>query len=166
MLFLQDAKATQQLGVHLGQTLRAGSVLLLEGDLGSGKTTLVQGLGVGLEIQEPIDSPTFTLINEYTGGRLPLYHFDLYRLGSEETQSLHPELYWEGVEMEAGIVAIEWADRLPYKPEDYLLIQLFHEADRGRKIQLTAIGRFDLDALHLSESMEINSSCQNSQNQE
>lgn len=139
VLRLPDAAATRSLGIQLGQTLPAGSVLLLEGDLGSGKTTLVQGIGAGLGITESIDSPTFTLINEYLGGRLPLYHFDLYRLNSTETAALYPETYWEGNEFEPGIVAIEWAERLPYKPANYLLIRLRHSGS-DREVEIVAVG--------------------------
>jgi tRNA threonylcarbamoyladenosine biosynthesis protein TsaE len=78
-IYLANAQATRLLGIQLGQTLAAGSIILLTGDLGSGKTSIVQGIGEGLGINEPIVSPTFTLINEYDCGRLPLYHLDLYR---------------------------------------------------------------------------------------
>jgi tRNA threonylcarbamoyladenosine biosynthesis protein TsaE len=131
-LYLPDAAATRSLGVQLGQQLPAGTVLLLEGDLGSGKTTLVQGIGAGLGITEAIDSPTFTLINEYLGGRLPLYHFDLYRLNPGEAAALYPEHYWDGIETELGIVAIEWADRLNYLPTHYLRICLGYDCQTGR----------------------------------
>src|SRR3712207_9003146 len=98
-IFLADAQATRSLGVKLGQSLSAGSVILLQGDLGAGKTTLVQGIGAGLGITDSIVSPTFTLINEYPEGRLPLYHLDLYRLQPQEVEALQLETYWEGVEM-------------------------------------------------------------------
>jgi tRNA threonylcarbamoyladenosine biosynthesis protein TsaE len=146
-LFLPDAAATQNLGVRLGQKLSAGSVLLLEGDLGSGKTTLVQGIGAGLGIREAIDSPTFTLINEYLGGRLPLYHFDLYRLDPSETAAISPENYWEGVEVDLGIVAIEWSERLPYKPPSYLRIHLTYNQNSGRQALLNLAGHFPLESL-------------------
>ena len=141
-IFLKDAEATRSLGVVLGQSLVAGSVILLEGDLGSGKTTLVQGIGKGLGITELIVSPTFTLINEYTEGKLPLYHLDLYRLQPEEATVLNLETYWEGVEMPLGIVAIEWAERLQYKPHNYLCIELTYLADSGRQAHLEPVGRF------------------------
>jgi len=126
--------------------------------LGSGKTTFVQGLGAGLGIPDTIDSPTFTLINEYLGGRVPLYHFDLYRLDPADTVTLTPELYWEGVEMEPGIVAIEWSERLPYYPDRYLQICLQHQGtqgvpgdptqgDPGRTALLTPVGGFVLPTL-------------------
>ncbi|BAY80899.1 hypothetical protein NIES267_03640 [Calothrix parasitica NIES-267] len=126
-IFLKDALATRNLGIILGQTLKANTVILLEGDLGAGKTTLVQGLGKGLDIDEPIVSPTFTIINEYNRARLPLYHLDLYRLEAAEIVGLNLDTYWEGVEVEPGIVAIEWAQRLPYRPDAYLTIHLAND---------------------------------------
>ncbi|NWF60921.1 MAG: tRNA (adenosine(37)-N6)-threonylcarbamoyltransferase complex ATPase subunit type 1 TsaE [Fischerella sp.] len=134
---LKDAEATRSLGIILGQCLNAGSVILLEGDLGAGKTTLVQGIGEGLGITEPIVSPTFTLINEYTQGRLPLYHLDLYRLEPQEVAALNLETYWEGVEVPPGIVAIEWADRMPYKPSSYLSLHLMNGNDVIRQAEIT-----------------------------
>ncbi|UBF24813.1 tRNA (adenosine(37)-N6)-threonylcarbamoyltransferase complex ATPase subunit type 1 TsaE [Kovacikia minuta CCNUW1] len=148
-LLLPDAAATRNLGIKLGKELPAGSVLLLKGDLGSGKTTLVQGIGEGLGIAEAIDSPTFTLINEYSGGRLPLYHLDLYRLDASETAAITPEIYWEGVEVELGIVAIEWADRLPYIPQNYLHISLTYEDTSGRSAIVTPVGQAESAILEI-----------------
>jgi tRNA threonylcarbamoyladenosine biosynthesis protein TsaE len=142
-LTLANAAATRSLGIHLGESLLLGSVILLEGELGAGKTTLVQGLGEGLGITEPIDSPTFTLINEYLDGRIPLYHFDLYRLNAAEIEALYLETYWTG-EVEPGIVAIEWAQRLPYQPPDCLHIRLTYDAETGRQATLTAKGHIQL----------------------
>ena len=133
---LVDANATQALGIELGQTLTAGSVLLLTGDLGSGKTTLVQGLAQGLAIVDPIVSPTFTIINEYFSGRLPLYHLDLYRLTAAEVDDLHLDSYWLGPESDLGIVAIEWAERLSNLPPDYLCIELTYDEVDGRIARL------------------------------
>jgi tRNA threonylcarbamoyladenosine biosynthesis protein TsaE len=147
VLELPDAAATRSLGLQLGRTLPVGSVLLLQGDLGAGKTTLVQGLAEGLAIPDAIDSPTFTLINEYQGGRIPLYHLDLYRLDPAATADLYPEVYWEGIEVEPGIVAIEWPERLPYRPDRYLEMHLTHTADGGRRLELFAVGMADLPLL-------------------
>ncbi len=135
-ILLADAEATLRLGITLGQNLNAGSVILLEGDLGTGKTTLVQGIGQGLGINEPIVSPTFTLINEYTQGRLPLYHLDLYRLEPSEVEALNLETYWEGFEVMPGIVAIEWAERMPYKPDSYLTLALAYGDDGTRQAKI------------------------------
>lgn len=136
-LALPDELATRALGQRLGAMLPAGTVLLLVGDLGSGKTTLVKGLGSALGIRETIDSPTFTLINEYLDGRVPLYHVDLYRLESRQAvASLALATYWEGTEVEPGIMAIEWAERLDEPPPDPLRVHLTH-TPTGRQAILT-----------------------------
>jgi tRNA threonylcarbamoyladenosine biosynthesis protein TsaE len=138
-LFLADVAATKQFGYELSTKLTAGTVLLLVGDLGSGKTSLVQGLANGLGITEAITSPTFTLINEYLAGRCPLYHLDLYRLTTAEVAALHLEQYWEGWEVEPGVMAIEWPERLPYRPAEYLQIELTHHPVAGRLAKITKI---------------------------
>lgn len=147
-LTLPDAEATHHLGVRLGQRLMVSSVLLLSGDLGSGKTSLSQGIGAGLGIDpREIASPTFTLIAEYRDGRLPFYHLDLYRLDPPGANQLHLESYWEGEEVEPGIMAIEWPDRLTYLPERYLSLGFEHQGE-GRHITITAQGEnWDLNAL-------------------
>ncbi|XWK85661.1 MAG: tRNA (adenosine(37)-N6)-threonylcarbamoyltransferase complex ATPase subunit type 1 TsaE [Phormidium sp.] len=144
-LLLANAEETRQLGIKLGRNLAAGVVILLSGDLGAGKTTLVQGIGAGLGICDPIVSPTFTLINEYPEGRLPLYHFDLYRLSPPEVEALNLESYWEGGEFSLGIVAIEWAEKLTYMPNNYLQIQLIYTPDARRIAKLVTMGDFTLN---------------------
>jgi tRNA threonylcarbamoyladenosine biosynthesis protein TsaE len=139
-VFLVDAEATVALGRTLGRSLPPNSIILLLGDLGAGKTTFVQGLAEGLGIDEPILSPTFTLINEYTEGRIPLYHLDLYRLQPSQVAELYPETYWEGVEVTPGITAIEWAQRLPEKPPAYLEVQLEYTPAGERWATLTFVG--------------------------
>jgi tRNA threonylcarbamoyladenosine biosynthesis protein TsaE len=148
-LSLPNAQATHQLGIALGRSLPPGSNLLLEGDLGSGKTSLVQGIGAGLGITEPISSPTFVLLNEYLEGRIPLYHLDLYRLQPTEVDELYLENYWNGIEVPLGIVAIEWAERLKHLPSDYLRLQWI-AAETGRVIQVSAIGESEqaLEIIH------------------
>lgn len=145
---LPNPEATHALGFRLGQGLAAHSVLLLAGDLGSGKTSLSQGIGAGLGLDaREIASPTFTLIAEYLDGRLPFYHLDLYRLDPAGAEQLHLESYWEGEEAEPGIMAIEWPERLTYLPERYLHIQLKHRDD-GREAILQGVGKgWDLAAL-------------------
>jgi tRNA threonylcarbamoyladenosine biosynthesis protein TsaE len=132
---LTDVAATQQLGSDLADRLAAVTILLLVGDLGSGKTSLVQGLARGLGITDAVVSPTFTIVNEYLQGRLPLYHLDLYRLTPPEVMALPVERYWDPWEVEPGIVAIEWPERLPVKPERYWQIQLTHQV-AGRTAQI------------------------------
>ena len=140
---LPNAQSTQTLGQRLGEQLPANSVLLLKGDLGSGKTTLVQGLGKGLGIGD-IDSPTFTLINEYTKGRLPLYHIDLYRLSMAEADALYLETYWDGVEVTPGIVAIEWSERLSHLPPQPVELVMEYLPE-GRQAILTVPDSLSLD---------------------
>lgn len=135
-IYLADQNATQQLGINLGRHLAPGTTILLEGDLGAGKTTLVQGLATGLDIDEPIVSPTFTLISEYDQGRIPLYHLDLYRLQPKEVEGLYLETYWEGTEYPPGIMAVEWAERLPYLPPSYLKIHLTYSETEGRWVEI------------------------------
>lgn len=139
-IILTNAIETKNLGKKLGELLPQNSVILLEGNLGAGKTTLIQGLGKGLGINESIVSPTFNLINEYLDGRLPLYHLDLYRLNSKEVNSIYPEIYWEGIEVEPGITAIEWSERLTYKPLNYLKIELKLNKKQGREAKLFLVG--------------------------
>jgi tRNA threonylcarbamoyladenosine biosynthesis protein TsaE len=138
MINLGDAAATQALGVELGNSLAAGSVILLTGELGSGKTTLVQGLAQGLGIVDPIVSPTFTIINEYFSGRLPLYHLDLYRLDPAEVDELNLDTYWQGIETESGIMAIEWAERLSYLPPTYMQVELSYDSIEGRIAKISS----------------------------
>jgi tRNA threonylcarbamoyladenosine biosynthesis protein TsaE len=135
-IHLAHAQATRSLGMALGQYLPCGSVILLLGDLGTGKTTLVQGIGEGLGINDSIVSPTFTLINEYISGRLPLYHLDLYRLEPQEVSALNLETYWEGIEVPPGIVAIEWAERMPYQPDSYLSVFLTYDNEGKRQSEI------------------------------
>lgn len=142
---LANFQETRQLGFKLGCNLAAGTVILLSGELGAGKTTLVQGIGEGLGITDPIVSPTFTLVNEYHEGRLPLYHFDLYRLSPSEVEALNLESYWEGGEFSLGIMAIEWAEKLTYMPNDYLQIQLIYTPNDRRLAKLITMGDCTLD---------------------
>ena len=135
---LPDADATQALGLELGSSLTAGTTILLMGELGSGKTTLVQGLAKGMKIADPIVSPTFTIINEYFSGRLPLYHLDLYRLESAEVDELNLDTYWLGIETEPGIMAIEWAERLSYLPPEYLRVELTYDPIEGRIAKISS----------------------------
>ena len=135
---LPNLQATHDLGLRLGKKLKPGTVLLLTGDLGTGKTSLVQGIGAGLGIVETLESPTFTLLNEYHDGRVPLYHLDLYRLTPPEVAELYLEGYWDGTEAPLGIMAIEWCDRLPYLPDRYLSLTLTHTAT-GRNLSWNAM---------------------------
>ena len=121
---------------ELAQSVEPGWVVLLEGDLGAGKTTFAQGFARGLGITAPVVSPTFTLLNEYRDGRIPLVHGDFYRLEDPlQADELHLEEYWEN----GWVVLLEWPDRLPEFPERYLHVQL-EITDTGRLVTLTPKG--------------------------
>ncbi|WP_108024172.1 tRNA (adenosine(37)-N6)-threonylcarbamoyltransferase complex ATPase subunit type 1 TsaE [Melghirimyces profundicolus] len=128
-----NPEETRNLARHLAPRLRRGDVIALEGDLGAGKTTFTQGLAAGLGIEEPVDSPTFTLIKEYEGGRLPLYHMDVYRLN-------HPteELGWDEYFYGDGVTLVEWADRIePMLPGELIRIEVSrHQESDVRKIRI------------------------------
>ena len=103
----QSAKETRLLGEKIGQKAKGGEIILLNGDLGVGKTVFSKGLGAGLGIEEPISSPTFTVLQIYESGRLPLYHFDVYRIADvEEMDEIGYEDYFYG----RGVCLIEWAE--------------------------------------------------------
>ncbi len=124
-------------------------VLLLQGNLGAGKTTFVQSLGKSLGIREQISSPTFTLIDEYYSGKFPLYHIDLYRLEPIAIPELHLELYWQDrQEFEPGIVAIEWSEKLPQLPPQFITVT-FHltKQEDTRLLTWTAQGEEAIKAL-------------------
>ncbi len=104
-----SAKDTLQLGSRLGKFCKAGDVILLHGDLGVGKTVFSKGIGEGLGIEEPISSPTFTILQVYEEGRIPLYHFDVYRIADiEEMEEIGYEDYFYG----EGVCLIEWAKQI------------------------------------------------------
>ncbi|MHB9144908.1 MAG: tRNA (adenosine(37)-N6)-threonylcarbamoyltransferase complex ATPase subunit type 1 TsaE [Symbiobacteriia bacterium] len=120
--FLSRSPAdTQAFGRRLADRLQSGDVVLLEGDLGAGKTCLAQGICAGLGVTEAVSSPTFTIIHEYQG-RLPVYHLDAYRLtGSAEAESLGLEEILGG----EGVALVEWSERIPEQlPADRLRIEL------------------------------------------
>ena len=129
-------RQTRQIGARLGAVCAARDLILLEGGLGTGKTTLTQGIARGLGITGPVNSPTFTLIKEYTG-RIPLYHLDLYRLDAPESVAdLGIDDYLEG----DGVCVDEWPERATALwPTDHLLIRLSATGPHDRRLDL--IGR-------------------------
>jgi len=139
---LPDEAATRHLGECLGRLAQPGDVLLLEGDLGAGKTTLVQGLAAGLDCPGEVTSPTFALVYELPG-RVPLRHMDLYRLDPGHLEHLGVEEWFEP----DAVVAVEWAERLgPFQPRQYLRLTLEH-AGEARLARLEAVGPRHLQLL-------------------
>lgn len=134
---LTTLEQTHSLARILGETAAAGTVILLRGELGSGKTTFVQGLGAGLGIPTVINSPTFVLLQEYPEGRIPLFHADLYRLDPLSALDLGLEELWSG----PGIVAVEWPERLPELPQQWLDLQLEWAGEETRKLHIQSRGQ-------------------------
>jgi len=132
-----SAEQTRQLGATLAQVLQPGDIIWLRGELGAGKTTLAQGIARGLGVNEPVLSPTFTLIREHRG-RLPFFHADAYRLeGAEQAADLGLQEYFE----RGGVFAIEWAEHIAEAlPEERLDVLLEGGVDENRRITLTAYG--------------------------
>lgn len=100
---------TEDLGAALAERLKPGTVVAFSGDLGAGKTAFVRGMARGLGISERVTSPTFTIVNEYEGGRLPLFHFDMYRLGSSDELF---DIGWEDYLVRGGVCAVEWSENV------------------------------------------------------
>ncbi len=106
---------TEDLGVRLGEKVRPGTVVAFTGDLGAGKTAFTRGLARGLGVTDRVTSPTFTIVNEYEGGRLPLFHFDLYRLSAPEELF---DIGWEDYLARDGVCAVEWSENAGELPEE------------------------------------------------
>jgi tRNA threonylcarbamoyladenosine biosynthesis protein TsaE len=129
----QSEAATTAVGRELARTLQPDAVVLLTGDLGAGKTAFVRGLAEGLGISPAeVTSPTFTLIQEYRGGRLTLYHIDLYRLAAREVD----DLGLDDLMVEGGVVAVEWPDRWTHAPADAIRVAIEATGDDQREITI------------------------------
>lgn len=134
-------EATRELGKQMGKMVSAGSVLTLNGDLGVGKTVFTQGFAQGLEIMEAVNSPTFTIVQVYEEGRMPFYHFDVYRIGDiEEMEEIGYEDYFYG----NGVCLIEWAELIKeILPEKVVEITIEKDLEKGfdyRKITIKGEG--------------------------
>ncbi|HLF18756.1 MAG TPA: tRNA (adenosine(37)-N6)-threonylcarbamoyltransferase complex ATPase subunit type 1 TsaE [Candidatus Omnitrophota bacterium] len=137
-MITKSAEETMRLGKALAQHLKPGSIVCLHGELGSGKTTLVKGLAQGLKLKpEAVNSPTFVLMNVYEG-KLPLYHFDFYRLENpKEIEQIGYEEFLYG----NGVSVVEWADKLQeLYPKEFLKIELAHVSTNERRLECSAQG--------------------------
>ncbi len=123
---------TEALGESLARRLSPGAVVAFTGDLGAGKTAFTRGLARGLGISEPVTSPTFTIVNEYEGGRLPLFHFDMYRLGSSDELF---DIGWEDYLRRGGVCAVEWSEIVDDALEgDAIRVDIRRGADDGQRV--------------------------------
>ena len=132
MEFLTESPTqTEAVGEALGKILPAGTVIAYEGDLGAGKTAFTRGLARGLQAKDPVTSPTYTIVNEYLSGRLPLFHFDMYRLHSSDDLF---DIGWEDYLERGGICAVEWSENVADAMEGALRVRIEKTGEDSRKI--------------------------------
>ena len=124
---------TEALGTRLAQVLSAGTVIAYRGDLGAGKTAFTRGLARGLGFQEQVTSPTYTIVNEYLGGRLPLFHFDMYRLRSADDLF---DIGWDDYLDRNGVCAVEWSENVAEALENPLTVTIEKLGETDRKITI------------------------------
>jgi tRNA threonylcarbamoyladenosine biosynthesis protein TsaE len=136
MITTHSEEQTAAVGHDLAASLAAGDVVLLYGDLGAGKTAFVRGLAEGLGVErDQVSSPTFTLVQEYRGGRLALFHVDLYRL--DDPREID-DLGLDEIAAE-GVMAIEWADKHPRPPQRFVRVSIEHAGETERRVVITKV---------------------------
>lgn len=139
--FSLSEQETYELGMRLAGTLKGGELVVLEGDLGLGKTVFARGIAASLGVvPEDVTSPSFTLVQEYSGGRLPMFHVDLYRLNDDpqEIESLGLDDLLDA----GGVVVVEWGEKLPAHVREHAIAIRFHDMGEGsRKIEIDAGAR-------------------------
>ena len=124
---------TEKLGAALGSVLKPGTILAYRGDLGAGKTAFTRGLARGLGYMDPVTSPTYTIVNEYLGGRLPLFHFDMYRLASSDDLW---DIGWEDYLERGGVAAVEWSENVDDAMENAVYITIHKTGEQTRRIEI------------------------------
>ena len=132
---------TEKVGAALGKILNPGTVLAYRGDLGAGKTAFTRGLARGLGYAEPVTSPTYTIVNEYLGGRLPLFHFDMYRLASSDDLW---DIGWEDYLERGGICAVEWSENVEDALEGAISVTIEKLGEDSRRITIEGVEKDDL----------------------
>ena len=137
-LLSHSPEDTEDIGARLAEQLEPGAVVAFTGDLGAGKTAFTRGLARGLGIPDRITSPTFTIVNEYEGGRLPLFHFDMYRLGSADELF---DIGWEDYLRRGGVCAVEWSENIADAlEEDAVRVDIRRGgSDQERSITITGV---------------------------
>ncbi len=134
MIFITNSPAeTEAVGAALGRVIPAGTVIAYRGDLGAGKTAFTRGLARGLGYAEPVTSPTYTIVNEYLGGRLPLFHFDMYRLASSDDLW---DIGWEDYLDRSGVCAVEWSENVADALEGAVTVTIEKTGEESRRITL------------------------------
>ena len=125
---------TERVGQALAQRLTTGAVIAFEGDLGAGKTAFTRGLAKGLGCKEPVTSPTYTIVNEYLSGKLPLFHFDMYRLTCADDLF---DIGWEDYLQRGGICAVEWSENVAAALEEPIIVSIRKTGENSRTITIT-----------------------------
>ena len=132
ILMIKNEEDTKKTGIEIGRRVKAGTVIALSGDLGTGKTALTKAVAEGLGVKEVITSPTFNIVKQYETGRLPLYHFDVYRIGDVDEMY---ELGYEEFFFVSGVSIVEWADLIEdIIPEDAVRIEIEYGEKEGERI--------------------------------
>ena len=124
---------TEKVGAALGKILPPGTILAYRGDLGAGKTAFTRGLARGLGYSEPVTSPTYTIVNEYLGGRLPLFHFDMYRLASSDDLW---DIGWDDYLDRNGVCAVEWSENVEDAMENAIYVTIHKTGEASRRIEI------------------------------
>ena len=124
---------TEAVGAALARVLQPGTVIAYRGDLGAGKTAFTRGLARGLGVTERVTSPTYTIVNEYLGGRMPLFHFDMYRLGSEDELF---DIGWDDYLERGGVCTVEWSENVWGAMENAIVITITRLSEETRKIEI------------------------------
>ena len=135
---------TEKVGEALGKALKPGTILAYEGDLGAGKTAFTRGLARGLGATEQVTSPTYTIVNEYLSGRMPLFHFDMYRLASSDDLW---DIGWEDYLERGGVCAVEWSENVDDAMENAVYVTIHKTGEESRRIEIE--GGMDLADLSL-----------------
>ena len=138
MIFETNSPAeTEAIGAALGKIIKPGTVIAYRGDLGAGKTAFTRGLAKGLGCTEIVTSPTYTIVNEYLGGRIPLFHFDMYRLRSSDDLF---DIGWEDYLDRGGVCAVEWSENVDDAMEDAIYITIEKLGEDARRITIEGGG--------------------------
>ena len=141
---------TQELGKKLAANLRPGDIIAFYGDLGAGKTAFTRGLAEGLQIKEQVTSPTYTIVNEYLSGSMPLFHFDMYRLGSSDELF---DIGWEDYLSRGGVCAVEWSENVEDALEGAITVSIYRLGDLEREIVIEGgANHADLSLRNLGKS--------------
>lgn len=138
--YTSSPEQTERVGEALAKRLKPGDVIAYYGGLGAGKTAFTRGLARGLGVTEPVTSPTYTIVNEYLSGRMPLFHFDMYRLSSSEELF---DIGWEDYLARGGVCAVEWSENVDDALQGAITVHIERTGDESRRITINGGDRFE-----------------------